>query len=286
MNDVVNPSFAHGAASSGWHGELSLAYERRGSRTVLARRMHRGPLVVQKPLYPEGDAVCQNIVVHPPAGVVGGDRLALDVTVESGSHAQLTTPGAAKWYRSAGAPAQQRLAFAVGARALLEWLPQESIIFDGAIAELDTRVALRTDAVFIGWEIVCLGRRLAGEEFRHGRLRQEVVVQRDNVRQWTERALVAGGARLLNAAVGLNREPVFGTFLAAAPQMPEPLVAACRQVNCEDGESAVTRLPGLLLARYRGASAEAARHYFAALWSCARPALAKREAVMPRIWKT
>jgi urease accessory protein len=285
MNDVADSSLQHDAGS-GWHGELSLAFERRGNRTVLARRMHRGPLVVQKPLYPEGDAVCQNIVVHPPAGIVGGDRLTLDVTVESGAHAQLTTPGAAKWYRSPGAPARQRLAFAVGAQALLEWLPQESIVFDGAIAELDTRVALRTDAVFLGWEIVCLGRRLAGEEFRHGRLRQEVVVLRDNARQWTERTLIAGGAPLLNAQVGLNREPVFGTFLAAATQVPEQLLAACRQVKCEDGESAVTRLPGLLLARYRGASAEAARHYFATLWSRARPALAKREAVTPRIWNT
>jgi urease accessory protein len=286
MNDVADLSLQHDAASSGWHGELSLAFERRGSRTVLARRMHRGPLVVQRPLYPEGDAVCQNIVVHPPAGIVGGDRLTLDVTVESGAHAQLTTPGAAKWYRSAGAPARQRLAFAVEAHALLEWLPQESILFDGAIAELDTRVVLRTDAVFIGWEIVCLGRRLAGEEFRHGRLRQEVVVRRDNARQWAERALIAGGAPLLNAQVGLNREPVFGTFLAAAPQVPDPLVAACRQVTCEEGESAVTRLPGLLLARYRGASAEAARHYFATLWARARPVLAGREAATPRIWNT
>lgn len=287
MNDVVvDPSLEHSVASSGWRGELSLAFERRGSRTVLARRIHRGPLVVQKPLYPEGDAVCQNIIVHPPAGIVGGDRLALDVSVDRGAHAQLTTPGAAKWYRSAGASAQQCLAFAVEAHAILEWLPQESIVFDGAIAELETRVVLRGDAVFIGWDIVCLGRRLAGEEFRRGRMRHEVVVLRDNARQWTERALVAGGARLLNAQVGLNREPVFGTFLAVAPHMPEDLVTALRQVNCEDGESAVTRLPGLVLARYRGASTETARHYFAGLWSHARPALAAREAVTPRIWNT
>ncbi|HEX9275755.1 MAG TPA: urease accessory protein UreD [Casimicrobiaceae bacterium] len=286
MNDVANASLRHDAGSSGWHGELSLGYERCGRRTVLARRLHRGPLVVQKSLYPEGDALCQNIVVHPPAGIVGGDRLVLDVTVHALAQAQLTTPGAAKWYRSAGAPAQQRLAFAVGSQALLEWLPQESIVFDGAIAELGTRVVLRGDAVFIGWEIVCLGRRHAGEEFRHGRMRQEVVILRDGARQWIERSLIAGGASLLNAQVGLNREPVFGTFLAAAPQVPEPLIAACREVTCEDGESAVTRLPGLLIARYRGASAEAARHYFATLWGRARPALAGREAVKPRIWNT
>jgi len=286
MNAAADHALQRDAVRAGWSGELSLGYERRGGRTVLARRLHRGPLVVQKSLYPEDDALCQNIVVHPPAGIVGGDRLALDVSVLALAQAQLTTPGAAKWYRSAGAPAQQRLAFAIGSQALLEWLPQESIVFDGAIAELGTRVVLQRDAAFIGWDIVCLGRRHAGEEFRHGRMRQEVVIVRDGTRQWIERSLIAGGASLMSAQVGLNRQPVFGTFLAAAPQVPEHLIAACREVTCEDGESAVTRLPGLLIARYRGASAEAARHYFGVLWGRARPALTGREAVTPRIWNT
>jgi len=290
-NDLANQRLRHVPRALArravfWSGELALDYERRGSRTVLDRQLHRGPLLVQKSLYPEGDAVCQNILVHPPAGIVGGDRLALDVTVHALGEVQLTTPGAAKWYRSAGALAQQRLAFTLVSNALLEWLPQESIVFDGAIAELGMRVALARDAVFIGWDIVCLGRRHAGEEFRHGRMRQEVVILREGARQWTERALIAGGASLLEAQVGLNREPVFGTFLAAAPQVPEALIAACREMGCDDGEIAVTRVPGLLIARYRGESAEAARHYFAALWGRVRPALAGREAVTPRIWST
>jgi urease accessory protein len=286
MNAAADPALEHQARCSGWCGELSLGYERRGGRTVLSRRIHRGPLVVQKPLYPAGDAVCQNIVVHPPAGIVGGDRLALDVTVAEFARAQLTTPGAAKWYRSAGAPARQRMGFSVGSNALLEWLPQETILFDGAIAELVTRIVLREDAIFIGWEIACLGRRLAGEEFRHGSLRQEIAVWRDGARQWTERLVVSGGAPILSAAIGLNREPVFGTFLAAAPRVSDPLIAACREVGCENGEYAVTRLPGVLLARYRGGSTEDARCYFSALWARVRPVLAYREAVTPRIWNT
>ena len=286
MSSVADSAVQQRVAERGWRGELSLGYERRGSRTVLVRRMHRGPLVVQKPLYPEGGEVCQSIVIHPPAGIVGGDSLALEVAVAELAQVQLTTPGAAKWYRSAGTRARQRLSFAVGAQALLEWLPQESIVFDGAIADLGTRVALRADAVFIGWDIVCLGRRLAGEDFRNGQLRQEVEVLRDGARQWTERALIAGGMRMLDAPVCLNREPVFGTFLAAAPLISDALLAACREVTCDDGEHAVTRLPGLLVARYRGSSAEAARHYFALLWSRARPALAKRDALTPRIWNT
>src|SRR5271169_3821146 len=229
MNDAAEGVLAV-TAGEGWQGELALAYERSGNRSVLTRRAHRGPLVVQKALYPEGDAICQSIIVHPPAGIAGGDRLALDVVVGAGAWAQLTTPGAAKWYRSPGPRAQQRLTFSVGAEATLEWLPQETIVFDGAIAALTTRVVLHDDALFLGWEIVCLGRRLAGETFRHGCLRQEMVVVRDGRRQWVERSQLPGGAALLQSPVGLNAESVFGTFFAAAPVVSDALVLACREV--------------------------------------------------------
>ena len=96
MNDIATASTL-AAEATGWEAKLELSYERRGDRTVLVRRAHRGPLVVQKSLYPEGDGVCQNVIVHPPAGIVGGDRLALEVEVGECARAQITTPGAAKW---------------------------------------------------------------------------------------------------------------------------------------------------------------------------------------------
>ena len=92
-----------------WDACLALRFERVGPRSVLAQREHRGPLVVQKALYPEGPGVCQCVIVHPPAGIVGGDRILLTATVNAGAHAQLTTPGAARWYRSAGSQAEQTL---------------------------------------------------------------------------------------------------------------------------------------------------------------------------------
>jgi urease accessory protein len=285
MNDIATAATL-AAGATGWEAKLELCYERRGDRTVLGRRVHRGPLVVQKSLYPEGDAVCQNIIVHPPAGIVGGDRLALEVTVGERARVQITTPGAAKWYRSAGKPAHQSLSFSVATGALLEWLPQETIVFDGAMPELETHVALAGDAKFFGWEIVCLGRRLAGERFASGRLSQDVTVRRDGARQWIECTRLSGGSRLLETPVGLERKSVFGTFLAAAPCLPENLMATCREVGCDDGEVAVTRVPGVLLARYRGQSPEAARKYFVALWARVRPVLAGLDAVLPRIWTT
>jgi len=147
---------------STWHAELRLAFARAGERTVLRENRHLGPLRVQKALYPEGDAVCQAIVLHPPSGIAGGDHLTIEVDVAAGAHAQLTTPGAGKWYRSSGSEASQRIDLTVGAGATLEWLPQETIVFDGARARMETRVTLAADSRFIGWDILCLGRAAAG----------------------------------------------------------------------------------------------------------------------------
>ena len=110
--------------SPAWQAELNLGFASSGKRTVLRENRHRGPLRVQKALYPEGDAVCQTILLHPPSGIAGGDQLEVSATVGVGAHAQITTPGAGKWYRSGGADAVQGFAFDVQAAATLEWLPQ------------------------------------------------------------------------------------------------------------------------------------------------------------------
>ncbi len=94
---VVGSTPAPPPGQPGWEATLALGFERVGARSVLARREHRGPLVVQKPLYPEGPDVCQCVIVHPPAGIVGGDRIVLTVSVGRDARAQLTTPGATRW---------------------------------------------------------------------------------------------------------------------------------------------------------------------------------------------
>jgi urease accessory protein len=253
---------------------------------VLASRRHEGPLVVQKPLYPEGGEVCHAIVVHPPAGIAGGDELEIGVRVGRGAHAQLTTPGAAKWYRSSGARASQRIALSAAEGAALEWLPQESIVFSGALADLRTEISLEGDACFFGWEIVCLGRTGSGERFARGDCGFSTELRRDGALLWMERGRIEAGGALMESLAGLGGRQVFGTFCAAAPQLAAGHLAACRAPRAPEGEGAVTLLPGVLLGRFLGASAEAARAYFTELWRLLRPALAGREARPPRIWST
>ena len=268
-----------------WHAELELGFERRGERTVLATRRQDGPLAVQKPLYPEGDGVCHAIVLHPPGGIAGGDELEIAVRASDHAHALLTTPGAAKWYRTAGPWASQSLTIEAGDGACIEWLPQETIVFDGALAAMRTELRLAGNARYIGWEILCLGRSGSGERFARGACRPETRLLRDGRLLRFERGTIEGGGPLLESPAGLAGQPVCATMLAAAPDL-ERLLPACREARPENGEGAVTLLPGVMVARYLGASSEAAKRYFTQLWRLLRPAVAGIEAREPRIWST
>ena len=269
---------------SSWKASLSLGFSFADRKTTLSRKIHDGPLVVQKSLYPEGEEVCHAIVVHPPGGIAGGDELALAVATGEGASALLTTPGAAKWYRSAGPWAKQSVAFDV--RGSLEWLPQETIVFDGALAETAYDVNLGADAGFIGWDIVCLGRTGSGERLSRGMFRTSMRVRREKKLLWLERGRVDGGGRMLDSPAGLGAKPVVGTLFACSLNLNQQLLDETRKAEPEAGRGAVTLLPGILLARYLGDSSEAARRYFIDLWRILRPALMGREASEPRIWRT
>jgi urease accessory protein len=247
-----------------WKAHLALDFEAQNGKTVLARKHSEGPLVVQKALYPEGPEVCHAIVV------------ALQVRAETTSTALLTTPGAGKWYRSGGPWAKQKLAFEV--QGNLEWLPRETIVFDGALADLECEVKLASEASYIGWEVLCLGRTGSGERFTRGKIRIQNRIVRNDKLLWMERGEIDGGGRLLSSPVGLGGRSVCGTFVATG--VPSALLAECRKI------AVTTLLPGLLIARYLGDSSEEALACFASLWQLLRPVVMGRQAARPRIWST
>ena len=271
-----------------WLAALDLDFERRGAATVLASRKHHGPLRVQKALYPEGADICHAIILHPPAGIAGGDRLQINAAAGAEAHALLTTPGAGKWYRSGGACAEQAVAIKVGAGGTAEWLPQESILFNGAEANMRTTVELAAGARFIGVETLCFGRRTSGETFGKGSARLATDVLIEGIPLWRERGVIEGGSALMSSPAGLAGYSVCSTVFAAGADIPPETLAACRQVAVTEtgSRSGMSAMPKLFVGRYLGHSPEAARHWFVGLWRHLRPALLGREMAVPRIWHT
>ncbi len=266
-----------------WHAELELGYGRFGGSTRPTQRRHKGPLRVQKHLYAEGPQVCQHIIVHPPGGIAGGDRLDISARVGPDAWAQLTSPGAAKWYRAAGA-AYQQLDLNVAPGATLEWLPQETIVFSAAQAELTTRIELQGDARLFYWDVVALGRPASGERFESGHFQARLDIRRDGKLLWHERQRIIGGDGLLNSPIGLDGKTVFGTLLVTG-ELDSELLEACRSLS-GPVRGDLTQLPGLLVARCLADEALHARAWMIELWKLLRPALLGREAVAPRIWST
>jgi len=268
-----------------WRARLEVDFGVRAGRTVPVRRVHSGPLVVQRPFYPEG-GVCHLYLLHPPGGLVGGDALEVGLAVAPQAHALVTTPGATKFYRSNGLEASQTQHLRVGSNAALEWLPQETIGFDGAKARTHCRVELEDGARFIGWETLVPGRPAGGHLFRTGCLRQRLELWRGDEPLFVDALTLDGDGGLLHAAAGLSGRRCLATLLAT-PVTRELLEAVRTQVAAPDSaQLGITLIDDLLVCRYLGDEALAARAVFERIWALLRPALLGRPACTPRIWRT
>lgn len=281
------PGAADSLPQSGWKAGLQLTLAERGSRTVVQSVKHHGPLRVQRPFYPEGP-VCHVYLLHPPGGMVAGDRLSIEVAAGAGSRGLLTTPAAGKFYRVAphAAPQYQAVTARLEGDAALEWLPQESIVFNGARGALHNRFELDARAMLIGWDIVCLGRRASGERFEHGEIWQRIEIYRQGLPLFIDRTRFEGGSAMQAAPWGMHDRSVSGTFFATLGDTAELSMDVLRAGFPSGEEWGLTRRGEMLLGRYLGHSAEACRRGFEALWQELRPALMRRPALRPRIWNT
>jgi urease accessory protein len=269
-----------------WDARLDLGFAVSGARTALVHRSHYGPLQVQRPFYPEGTA-CHVYLLHPPGGLVGGDRLSIHVTADAGAEALLTTPAATKFYRTAGAKAEQRVFIRVEAGASVEWLPQETIVFAGAHGESAVDVDLARGARFLCWEITCLGRPASGDRFERGRFVQRTAIRVDGRPVSVERAAFDGGSVALHRRTALAGFPVTGSFVAITDRtdLAEQVRAVLPAPTPTDLFS-VTSRRHVLVCRYLGDCAERARAGFVRTWTIVRAALLGRTPEPPRIWAT
>ena len=275
----------------GWSAALELGFSAEAGITRLTHRAHRGPFLVQRAFLPEGPDLCHVYLLHPPGGLVAGDELRLDLKVGAAARALVTTPAAGKAYRSTGAVARQTHALAIAGDGTLEWLPQETILFDGAALELATRVELGPRARFFGAETICFGLPARGERFARGSCRQAFELWRDGAPLFVERGRFDGGAPVHQAAWGLRGATV-ATLVVAAPAPDAAVVGELRALaeGVPGGDRAAVTVVGaddaVLVVRHLGGAAERARAFLHAAWRLARPALFGRPAVAPRIWAT
>jgi urease accessory protein len=277
-----------------WAAGLTLGFEARDEGaarpvTRLVRRRHHGPLRVQRPFYPEGrDGCCHVYLLHPPGGLVSGDQLRIDVAVAEAGHALLTTPAAAKLYKadSHGVAWSQQTRLRVARDAVLEYLPQETIAFDGSRGSQSTHIELAANARTLGWEVLALGRPASNLPFVTGALEQRFQLTLDGRPLWLERQRLDPGHRRFHGPWGQGGATVQATLWAVGLADEAEAVETLRQQLPGHSRWAVTRRRGVLLLRYLGQDRNEAWRLCESAWHLLRPRLTGRSAHTPRIWLT
>ena len=285
-----------------WHARLQLDYHRdpaisadaagAAAPRTLARYLHNGPLRILQSLYPEGDAVCHNVLVHPPGGLVGGDTLEIQVSAATGTHGLVTTPGATRFYRSDGAVALQDTQIHLAAGARLEWLPLETLCYSGCQAENRLQATLDAGAEMLGWDITALGLPHAHLPFVQGTLRQHIEVPG----VWLEQGQIdARDTRLMDGPLGLAGHRCMATlfFLAGTPlertRREAALDVARAVINGHDlrATAGATSPDGrVVVVRVLAPVVEPAMYLMRQIRAAWRQHFWQQPAVNPRIWST
>jgi urease accessory protein len=272
-----------------WHARLQLDYALESGRSV-ARYQHNGPLRILQSLYPEGDSICHNVLVHPPSGLVGGDLLDMEVTVGAGAHGLVTTPGATRFYRSEAGSATQQVHARVEDGARLEWLPLEAIAYSACDALNRATFELAPGAEMMSWDITALGLPAAHLPFEQGTFRQHMEIPG----VWLERGtLSASDTRLMDGPLGLAGQRCMATLVfAAGSAIAEDRAEAALEAARTTIEASPLRLqagatqphPQVIVLRVLAPVVEPAMHLLRPVWAAWRQALWGLPGTVPRLW--
>jgi urease accessory protein len=274
-----------------WHAHLSIDYTLESGKT-LARHQHTGPLRILQSLYPEGDAICHNVLVHPPGGLVGGDTLEIAVNVKAGAHGLITTPGATRFYRSEGALALQTTHLKLENASRLEWLPLEALCYSACQAENRLTMDLAPGSELIGWDVTALGLPHADQPFVLGQFHQHIEVPG----VWLERGTIAAeDTRLLDGPVGLAGQRCMASLFfvagtALSRQHRELALDSVRAVIAQHAlastAGATCPNPQVVVVRVIAPVVEPAMDLLRALRAVWRSTLWGVAPLSPRIWST
>lgn len=278
-----------------WFAQLELGFKAQAQPkcTVLNQRKHFGPVRVQKMLWPEKTGVCHAIIVHPPAGIAGGDHVQFKLSAEAGAHALVTTPGAGKWYKSNAKQAYQYINIHLQGNAIFEWLPQESMLFDGANAHSETLIQLDQASSFIGWDLLVIGRQARAERFSTGAYFNQFKLYRNNTLLIADTLSFKGDDRWLYSYLGMNGKACMGNLWAVPPEpyrshaMVEAHIDLIRELLMRmDVAVTLTALDDVIVARYLGDDIRECHDAFSAIRAKLRRYWFDLDEEFPRIWRT
>lgn len=271
-----------------WHGVVKINYQNRNHQTQPIAVYAQAPYKLQRPFYPQGQHTCYTTILHTAGGIVGGDQLSQSIQLQPETHAVITTAAASKVYRSRELTASQTVKIDVGENAGLEYLPRETIVFNGAQYQQRLQVHLASTATFLGWEIVRFGRSARGEEFLHGNWRSRTEIWQNEQLLWVDCPWLPGNKTILDSPHGLGGYPLVGTLVWFGRSVPSEIIGEVRNLWDEretTAEAGTTALMSGLLCRYRGNSRAEVINWFTNIWRLMRQFDGKEQPVTPRVWQ-
>lgn len=271
-----------------WSARLALRFAEQDNKVRLIDSLHEGPLRVQRLFYPDATPKAHCYLLHPPGGVATGDELHIRVTLDCGE-VLLTTPSAGRFYTVGSYCEVQSQHVTLQVRTgLLEWLPQETLLFNGVNAELDTQIELAAEADLAYWDVLVLGRPASGERFTAGRVSQTLSIHREGSLLLRENLTLSAGDRVQMSKIGLNAASTVGIFVLTTQLPRSEMDAWLASVNTQNQgpQFSITQRADLLVARYLGEDALLCRTGFSALWQSAAAHGERPTPAVPRIWHT
>jgi urease accessory protein len=230
------------------------------------------------------------VLVHPPSGLVGGDRIDIRLTVHPKAHALVTTPGATRFYRTEKGLAAQEVVAKVSHDARLEWLPLETIAYNNCQGLNKVVFDIDAGGELIAWDITALGLPVTSLPFAQGQLQQHMELKD----VWLERGLLdASDQRLMSGPLGLANHRCTATLVFASGSdmtrdKRDLALSLARDVMSRHGEGIVAGVtsphPRVVVMRALSPLVEPTQNLFRAVWAAWRTGLWEIQNTPPRIW--
>lgn len=271
-----------------WQGKISVIYEYQEGKTKVKSSYNKAPFKIQRSFYPEGNSICHSVILHTAGGIVGGDILTQNIHLFPHSQVFITNPAATKIYRTSEKKAFQEIIIKLENNTYLEYLPQETIIFNECQYQQKLKVELGDNATWLGWEIIRFGRSARGETFTHGQWRNYTEIWHKDKPLWIDRQSLQGESQLFSEINGLAGKPVVGSLILVSTNNHQNVIGEIRElINHKFAHLilGVTTLQQGLLCRYHGDCVSDAKISLTAIWQLLRQKYGLNPLFKPRVWQ-